>query len=58
MFREDTLFLLIKNWWKYKPEDELYYRMAENPYYPFRMIAEGYFLVVVQSDRYWNNELR
>lgn len=54
MFKEDTLFLLIRNWWKYKPEDELYYKLQENPVWPFRQIADGYYYVVVQSDRYFH----
>ncbi|ODM97517.1 Transmembrane protein [Orchesella cincta] len=51
MFKEDTLCTLLKNWWNYKPEDELYYRLQDNPYWPFKMISDGYFYVVVQSDR-------
>lgn len=53
MFKEDTLFELTTNWFKYKPEDELYYKLEANPFYPFRQIGYGYYYVVVQSDRYF-----
>lgn len=52
MFRDDTFMTQLKYWRSYKPEEELYVRLKENPVWPFKSIGDGYFYVSFRSDRY------
>ncbi|OXA50312.1 transmembrane protein 249 isoform X2 [Folsomia candida] len=51
MFRDDTFMTQLKYWRSYKPEEELYVRLKENPVWPFKSIGDGYFYVSFRSDR-------
>jgi hypothetical protein len=43
---------MFKYWKKYRPEEELFIRLKDNPVWPFKPVGDGYYYVSFRSDRY------